>query len=377
MAPLVLTNQDLILLHLWRFRNLHGSGSHPPAVTQGGISERTGIRRSHVPRNVKRLVQEGSLLEEKAYVVLASRHLKVYALSSTGIVKATELRARVLATTLATPDGSSETLRDIHARLGDEDAFLAYLVGLVRGTEQGAEPPATNSPGPERRRLGLPPPTELIGRTEDISTIRNWSRGTGTAVLACYGPRGIGLTALAATACSKVDRDVLYLDLARRTQAEVLAAIGKPFGVQDQVDLDSPVFSESLLVLDGYHRIDEDVVEWLAEQLPSLADDPGIRILVLAPKTTPVYDRFYSAPDLADGMVREYQVTGLSPEDSRLLLARPDIDVESLKQLHLLCKGNPAMLIRIRDGDSKWLELETRFTPEEVNLMLFLRDVKG
>src|SRR2546425_5766556 len=60
-------------------------------ATQEGIAEGTGLRRSHVPRAVKRLLADGSIEAREGRLRGRGRKVNVYALTEAGIRRAREL----------------------------------------------------------------------------------------------------------------------------------------------------------------------------------------------------------------------------------------------------------------------------------------------
>jgi hypothetical protein len=80
--------------------------------------------------------------------------------------------------------------------------------------------------------------------------------------------------------------------------------------------------------------------------------------------------------DLHDGTVGEVHIRGLDMEHCQMLLETPEIDPDSLRRLFLFTRGKPPTLILLAKGNEKELREHTSFSPEEINLMLFLKKQK-
>ncbi len=90
---LTLTASERVLLHLKGYWQRHNDREFPPAITQKGISEMAGIRLSHVPRTLKRLIANNMVSEVKGHVAGERRRYKVYFLTEAGLVETREQAA--------------------------------------------------------------------------------------------------------------------------------------------------------------------------------------------------------------------------------------------------------------------------------------------
>ena len=82
---------ERLLLHLHQV-DPAGRGSSPEHQTQVGISTAIGIQRKHVPRALRRLVEEGWIALELKRVDGHRQRLRVYVLSATGLEEIQRLR---------------------------------------------------------------------------------------------------------------------------------------------------------------------------------------------------------------------------------------------------------------------------------------------
>ena len=129
--------------------------------------------------------------------------------------------------------------------------------------------------------------------------------------------------------------------------------------------------TDSLLIFDEYHNISDDLLDFFYYFVQALYRISRIKVIIPLRETTPAYHRFYGTTELQKNLVREIKIKGLDEPSSRLLLGNPNIDDENFRQTYLLTKGVPRTLIFIRDNDVENLKKHTRFTMEEIKLLLF------
>ena len=110
---------ERLLLHLHHV-DPAGRGSSPEHQTQVGISTAIGIQRKHVPRALRRLVEEGWIALELKRVDGHRQRLRVYVLSATGQEEIQRLRGALQNTTTNTMNGPEKVLDLIDAgRISD------------------------------------------------------------------------------------------------------------------------------------------------------------------------------------------------------------------------------------------------------------------
>ncbi len=356
----VLTAAERVLLHLLPFWNVRDGA---PALTQEGIAERTGLLRSHVPRSLKGLLAEGHIEVREGRLRGRGRKVRLYFLTESGIRRARDLLAGVESESVMFGE-RRVTVRDLAQEL--RITPLEVIVGLDGERKYR----------PREAQLALPQ-VELLERNGEIRTLAEWLLEPAPAVIV-YGSRGMGKTALARAFLMSVRRPAVWVDVAPDDGNAVhrqLAESLRRFGGRGSVDAVSEDIRavKPLIVVDGYREVSEPVVDAMASLLAIVAGAPGAKLLVLAQESTPSYCRFYDAPSVRRGTVRELRLRGLSVEATRRLLGNPSISEESLKQVFLLTKGCPLYLTLIRDGDSARLREVSRFTVAEVRLLMFSR----
>lgn len=359
-----LTASERIVLHI----SEHWRATEPvDELTQKGISSGVELRRSHVPRNLKKLIAEGQIVEAEGRIGGRGRRLRYYRITEAGMRRAKELRDGLLAENV-THAGHEDTVDQISRQFG-----ISPLQVALRTDESGLfHPPSVEivaHPG-------------LIERDEDLGYMRKWHR-EGGPVLVVYGAAGMGKTALGRAFISHLKERVVWIDLnegggARRLVSDIHDALemAEPKAEPQSVIIERIRSDGILLALDGYGDVPEEVVDFLAAMQSGLKNGGG-KLLVLAQETTPSYCRFYDRRSVEGGEVWERHLKGLSLKGCKKLLGAEGIDEEALKRIYLLTKGTPLYLDLIRRGDFEGLRKRSRFTSAEIRLLMFSRDVSA
>ena len=330
-------------------------------ATQEGIADGTGLRRSHVPRAVKRLLVDGSVEMREGRLRGRGRKVRVYALTEAGIRRARELVAG---------------LESEEVRFGDRRISIADLAAELRlpAAEIAAGLDDEGRYRPRKVALAVPR-TDLLERKADLRALTEWLAAAVPAAVV-YGSRGMGKTALGRAFVAGARRPVVWVDVAPDDAARLREDLAKSLrgmggsGTPEAVEGDIASL-KPILVLDGYGEVAEGIVDAVAALLASVASSPGAKLLVLAQEATPSYCRFYGVAEIRRRTVQEVRLKGLSPEATKQLLGNPKIGEEALRQVYLLTKGCPLYLCLIRDGDASKLREVSRFTPAEIRLLLF------
>lgn len=360
---MILTSAERVLVHL------HGQwNAREPSreMTQAGIAEGAHVLRSHVPRTLKVLLEEGLVESRDARLLGSARRTVVYALTPAGVGRAREILASIEARSVEV-DGRTTTLSEARRALG-----LTPVEAIAALDARG-------------RLAGHAPPTEaqdLLQRDDDLAFLRRWRAGAARAAVV-YGSRGMGKTALARAFSRTVARS-LWIDLRPGDTLESFAAsAGDATGteVEDPRDpassarvlLDAYGAGTKLIVLDGYAEVVEGIVDALRAFVRSDPGRPEPKLLVLAQETTPAYCRFYGEEERRAGIVVERHLRGLDLDGCRRLLGNPAIRDEDLRRIYLLTKGCPLYLQCIREGDEYGLRQNSRFTQAEIRLLMYSR----
>lgn len=355
-----LTAAERVLVHLHAFRNSSEPGRE---CTQAGVAEGTRILRSHVPRALRSLKDEGLIDSQHARLRGRTRKVRVYRLTESGVRRARQIVDDIDAVQVDV-DGRTIALGEARRTLG-----LSPLAALASiDAEGGLRPPVVELDRPV-----------LLQRDEDLAFLRRWLLG-GVPIAVVYGSRGMGKTALGWTFAQTVSRAVWFeipveADLAtfqeglRRTTGALASDPGAPESVAEAI---AQAFGTgtNLLVMDGYGDTSEGILDTLTA-LVRRAPATRVKIIVLAQETTPAYCRFYGRKDIEAGRVAERHLRGLDLEGCRTMLGNPAIDPEALRRIFLLTKGCPLYLRAIREGDEATLRANSRFANAEIRLLLY------
>jgi DNA-binding PadR family transcriptional regulator len=359
-----LTVNDRILLHLFDFRRIQDD--FPQDITQAGIASAVGIRRSHVPRSVKNLEEEGVIEEKRERVHGAGRRLKMYFLTERGHRRVLAIRKRVGRKKIRILSGVGETELPISkASSLHEMSFMEILTHLdsedildIRGI-------------PRKKKVEG---KDFVNRLAEINYLREWLV-SDRRVLAIYGHVGYGKTTLVRRFLEMTEGwTVFWKDLSQDDETmDILKPLihftsrkrpGKARRQLDEGNIDSIIStltegldgSNSLLIFDNYHVLGEDIVDAFHTLTDLLLKIQKAKMIVIAQEATPAYCRFYDRRMIERGSVDEIHLKGLSQEDSKRLLENPRIEEDAMRRIYLLTNGNPLFLTLIREGNAEELK---------------------
>jgi hypothetical protein len=354
-----LTAAERVLVHLHGFWNVAEPGRE---VTQAGIGHGAQLLRSHVPRTLRALLEEGLADSRDARLRGQKRKVRIYVLTEAGVRRARQILAEIDRRPVDI-DGRTTTLGEARKALG-----LSPLAALAATDSEGRLRPAV---------IELERPT-LLQREQDLAFLRRWHAG-GAPIAVVYGSRGMGKTALGWTFAATVPKS-LWVDLPEGSGLQGFAAsLATAVGVRAlSVDPESVANAialpfgrgTKLVLIDGYGDVDEPIVDAMRAFLRK-AKAVGAKLLLLAQESTPAYCRFYSKKEIDGGEVVERHLRGLDIEGCRAMLGNPGIDAEALRRIYLLTKGCPRYLLAIREGDEALLRAHSRFTSAEIRLLLY------
>jgi DNA-binding MarR family transcriptional regulator len=128
------TIEERILLHLLDFVKYRNEIEVPSSITQGGIAEGIGIKKKHVPRSLKAMIEKDLLTERTTHVKGKPQRMKTYFLTLNGEERARRLRNHVKDITIKVKEGDREikelAIRDLGNILRDSYT-LAQIVSHV------------------------------------------------------------------------------------------------------------------------------------------------------------------------------------------------------------------------------------------------------
>lgn len=372
-----LTARDKILLHLrdyWQYRE---RTEYPEAVTQKGISRFTGLQITHIPRALKGLLSEELLDEVKGHVQGEDRRYKAYFLTERGLAEANVLLDK-LKDIKVVVSGEEKIIGEVLRAEKDQAKFLQLIKLLGEDTSDLARPP---------KIIGqMPDTSDFVGRHAELAHIDELMCAQNSKVIVIYGSQGFGKSSLVA----KFIRDkcrkwsVCWLEV-KKGHKELAASLAKALGELGLEGMEGKRFedpqelcqaldgSNTILVFDAYFDVSENVVEFFNCLVAHSKKTEGFKLIVTAREDTPSYNRFYTILDIHDGTVGEVHIRGLAMEHCKDVLGTPDIEPDALKKLYLFTMGCPTTLKLLASGNEKEMRARTKFTPEEIKLMMFLK----
>jgi DNA-binding PadR family transcriptional regulator len=376
-SGLKLTSKDRVLLHLKDYMQYRGDREYPAALTQKGISEMTGLRLSHVPRTLKGLVSEEFIDESKAHVKGEKRRYKVYMLTGKGVTEAGRI-IRDLRSQTVLVDGEEVSVANVLDR--ENEAYRFRLLLRLAGEEISSIKRKATLVGP------MPDVSDFVDRMEELAHLKEMLEARASKVMLIYGSQGYGSSALASkfvrTASDQwsvgwigVERTLKKL---KGSLAQVLASLGLESISSEQMARPKKLAAalsgkKVMLVFDGYFDVADDVVEFFGGLVSAIRDTEDFKILVTVREDTPPYNRFYTILDIHDGVAGEVHIRGLDLEHCRIMLGMPNIEPDAMKRLFLFTRGCPTTLKLLARGDENEMREKSRFSPDEIKLMLWLK----
>jgi len=375
-----LTAKERIMIHLRDFYQYEKEIECPHDMTQGGISEATGLTLSHIPRNLKQLKAEGLVDEGKAYVSRRSRRYKIYFPTNKGL-KYTKKVTTELGKIMVFSDGEERTLGQVIQQDRDRRKIEVILSFLDEGMNKIISRPK----GPEF--LGtFPKIDDFVDRVEELEELNTIFEEDDTRMIVIYGSLGYGTSSLA----SKFTRDlkkkwtIMWVKVEKPLD-DILAHILEHLieGGNKDVAMDSILDPAGLMnllgdkkfiiIFDGYFEVEEPVVEYFAGLVEHIKGVDKVKIIVTARENTASYNRFYTILDIHDSTVREIHLGKMDIEACRVLLGVPDITDDALRRLYLFTKGSPSIMKTLASDDMSYIERKTNYSVEEIKLMLHLK----
>jgi hypothetical protein len=371
--PGQLNVNDRVLLHLCRFATDVPPEEYPGDCTQAGIAVAVGISRTHVPRAVRGLINDGLVTELTARVKGHDRRMNVYAVTTEGLNNVDWLWKTLL--TLSYPvlgdDKTTEmTGKDIEESVGRKRAIAAISQmrdGVVRIHETRR--------APVRELKEAPAIEAFYGREAELKLMDDFM-DSDAKVLVVLGNRGYGTTALTRKFIEgQEEEDVLWTALTPETAAKDLESMLIDFG--KRVRKDVATLSEvlglgnAILVFDDYFSASDDLVELFADVVDNAKD---AKIVISARQETPAYSWFYQKKHVDSGTVQELKIKGLDENSAKRMLGNDKIEKDALRRIMMMTRGQPMILKLLKEENFKELKKNTVFTSEEIRYLLFLKD---
>jgi len=192
------TVEEAIMIHLLEYQRYFEEGTVPLEMTQAGISNAVGVRRSHISSSLDTAKAKGFIEENLAHVKGQARRRKCYTLTSMGLPAVKDLKTKF-----------EET--DVTGRLSEGEGYQGSLGHLVERTDSSmtlarlslltydgtVNLPVTEPKGPGTGGKVIPEIPNFVGRVKEIEELDNLKEGS-TSLIVIRGIPGIGKTALVA-----------------------------------------------------------------------------------------------------------------------------------------------------------------------------------
>lgn len=377
-----LTIEDGILLHLHQFSIFEDEFDVPFEITQSGIAEAIGIRRSHVSYSLKDLKRKGHVFEQLAHIQDNLRKRKVYFLTPSGKDYAQKLRNNVGQKKIQFKKKSGQVitvkLSDLNKHLGvtipisqlisylSPEGYLDYqeVMQLIRTSEKLKEIKKVEFK-PVKFIDNMTQPTRFIGRREELTRIKAWINDKLPQIIIIKGIPGIGKTTLASKIISdKVSKGDVSLFWYRihewDTLRGILADLAEFLSELNISNLKSYLASHTsielpeikkiieidfktlnvIMVFDDFQKINKSLYQLfsLFIEILGLGKSPDVKILILTRGETKVYDRRQVA---IKKLVAEFELGGLNSNDSKHLLNLDNITDSEFKKIYKITEGHP------------------------------------
>ncbi len=374
-GPEGLTYKKKVLLYLREFDSLGERDVYPKEITQKGIADAVGIRRTHVSRVVRDLIDKGELKEKVGHVRGHSRKLKVYFLRAKGSERGQDLIDELKEVQVSVKkDG--ETFKCALTELNELLGNNSTLIEAIEILEESGEPLDLDKLGPMdymKDLTGAPEVNQLYGRGEVLTRIDEWLRGS-VPVAVLNGRRGYGSSSTARRFLDSVDdRHLLWIDVQKDDVEERLK------GFYRAINEDAPVLIEcientpALVVIDNYYQVEDELVDFLVDLLDNIGEGSSTKILVTTRKGLPVYERFYHREHLKEGKVVQIEVLPLNEEEVEMLFDKK-LETSALRRIMLMTKGSPEIIKLLREGRVKEIEERSALVKEQISLLMFLKE---
>lgn len=398
-----LTYSDRLLLYLLEYEKFRERHTYPFGVTQKGIAEGIDILPAHVPRTVKKLISEGTIEEKFGRVEGIPRKVRVYFLTPQGVAKANALKNEILAKKIPVKEGNEIVEKTVAEILKETRNFFSG-VKSISSTDVVELCKLGEQPEPKLKRYvelwySVPEAREFYDREEELAIIESVLNSTKPRFIAITGPWGAGKSVLAYKGLERVKKNsnIFWYTLRKSDSgwhlltalSKFLAEMGKRtleelLERSKEVDLDEflRIFSieientRTVIVIDDYQHANDEIVDILSGIIKAIKSGAKAKLIITMRSDTPAYMWCYSAKDVEEGYGVEIRLQGLDESDAIKILKNEKIPKENLKKIMMLTKGMPGILKAIAENNDRVLRENTRLTPEELRLLMFLKDTK-
>jgi ATP/maltotriose-dependent transcriptional regulator MalT len=380
-----LTIEDAIMLHLLDYTKFQGEFEVPYEITQPGIADAVGIRRSHAANVIKSLKDKVQVEERTAHVKNIPRKRKSYFLTDSGKEYIIDLRNN-LAEKMVKLKGNKNEINDLKLseinQTYSTHITLLQLVRLIRpdnSVELGSILDFKNRSEQEESRdridRGLVNftgsmvcPSRFLGRDEEIIKIINWLDNELPRIIVITGIPGIGKTSLAAKVIDQVKNNKssnLFwyrfhewdkLRSILRSLSEFLNQLDRnklKFYIDNHSKIDlSEVMNilesdlqnlDTVLIFDDLQKISQNLLQIFSLLVEILDSDKysEIKIIILSRDKINFYDR---RKVVINNLITELELQGLDSNACNELLDQPFKKNIDLEKIYDVTQGHPFTL---------------------------------
>ncbi|MFH0815210.1 MAG: ATP-binding protein [Methanobacteriota archaeon] len=392
-AGRLVTVNERLLLHLRDYALPRYREDVPPQVTQEGIAEALGIRPNHVPRAVRRLLDDGAVNEQVSHVSGFARRRKVYFLTEKGLSIAEGVLKRLSATAIEveTEDGERKrfTFQDAQYYLPGKPGITRLLRalgedGIVRMHDSDGQ--QVHAEGIVDQSVNSPKPQSFFGRTEELQCIEGWLSSDGPRVGIISGVKGMGKTALVHKALAHArGKNVFWHTFHAWDSPDVVVQAFQAFSnaaMKSAPKLDAsatklpetiraliPKFN-AVAVFDNLFELREDTANLCHHLIEVFASTPGAKLIVT---TRDAGLRQWFRAYASSSAVAELQLQGLDRESARELVEAVGGELPDFERVYAITSGHPLVLELVNSEEIRALVDDSGLTPEEALVLRCLK----
>ena len=209
-----LTAEEKVLTALSAFHRFKDDVEAPFETTQGGLSLKLDLRRSHVSIALKGLKRKGMVSESLSHVKNSVRRKKVYFLTEKGLRHSEDLSKQLYDEDVVLKDGAKEEKMKLKALLksipGKPKVFEilsqiknnVFDLGLYKKMDEDRETDFSDS---------LPEIRYFFGREEELKGLREFLDSKTYRIFALKGIAGIGKTTLLTKFAIELKRNEVFI----------------------------------------------------------------------------------------------------------------------------------------------------------------------
>jgi tetratricopeptide (TPR) repeat protein/DNA-binding PadR family transcriptional regulator len=382
LAQFNLTIEDGILLHLYDYIKFQENFEVPVELSQPGIAQTIGIRRSHVSYALKSLKNKEFVFERIAHVTNVARKRKIYLLTPEGITYTRKILENLEQKTIRIGTSSNDfeevKLSDISKRYSVKISILELIISLSSVDVVNPDMieklniPIKSSVDRQISSIGtinfidnMTQPRVFLDREKEQEMIKGWLSSDLPRVIVIQGIPGMGKTTLASKIVHDfslershslfwfklhewdTSRSILF-DL-----AEFLNRLGRQklkFYLERETKIELPEVRKALvedlkelnvhMIFDDLQKIQKNVEIFFTLLVELFCSEKMINsnLILLTREFLGLYDRREVA---INNYVKELELLGLDSQNSKELLKMIDLPEADFEKIYDLTSGHP------------------------------------